>query len=36
MVDTFVIYGERYANIRNSLVATREENAIATFKALNV
>ena len=35
-VDTFVIYGKQYADIRNSLVTTREEKAVAPFKTFNV
>lgn len=31
-----MIYGKQYADIRNNLLTTREENSVAAFKTLNV
>ena len=36
MIDPFVIYGDQYSVNRNSLVASHEERAIASFKTLEV
>ena len=35
-VDPFVIYGKQYTDIRNGLVTSCAENAIATFTMINV
>ena len=35
-VDPFVIYGKQYTDIRNSLVTSHAENAIAAFTMTNV